>query len=89
MSQPGHIASCSSVGLTTSRPSALLPASASRYPEDMSKRYRCSPCGHIYDPAEGAPAAGIPPGTSFESLPEDWYCPDCGASKADFEPLED
>ena len=25
----------------------------------------------------------------IEDIPADWYCPDCGASKADFEPLED
>lgn len=53
------------------------------------KRYRCLPCGHIYDPAEGDPVSGIPPGTAFEDIPEDWSCPDCGATKADFEPLED
>lgn len=55
----------------------------------MSKRYRCLPCGHIYDPAEGDPTSGIPPGTTFEDIPGDWYCPDCGASKADFEPVDD
>jgi rubredoxin len=53
------------------------------------KKYRCIPCGHTYDPAQGDPDTGIPPGTPFEQLPEDWMCPDCGASKADFEPLDD
>jgi rubredoxin len=27
------------------------------------KKYRCMVCDHIYDPAEGDPAAGIAPGT--------------------------
>jgi rubredoxin len=52
-------------------------------------KYRCSVCSHVYDPAEGDPASGIAPGTPFELLPEDWFCPDCGASKADFEPVEE
>lgn len=53
-----------------------------------AKKYRCTICSHIYDPAEGDPAAGIAPGTRFEDLPETWTCPDCGASKADFEPMD-
>ncbi|HVE86569.1 MAG TPA: rubredoxin [Myxococcales bacterium] len=52
------------------------------------KRYVCRVCGHVYDPAEGDPVGGIPPGTAFEDLPESWVCPDCGATKADFEPAE-
>ncbi|GMU42514.1 MAG: rubredoxin [Xanthomonadales bacterium] len=43
---------------------------------------------HVYDPAEGDPVAGVAPGTRFEDLPEDWVCPDCGATKADFEPMD-
>lgn len=53
------------------------------------KKYRCTICNHIYDPAEGDPAAGISPGTPFEKLPDSWSCPDCGASKDDYEPMED
>jgi rubredoxin len=52
------------------------------------KKYRCTICEHVYDPAEGDPDSGIKPGTPFESLPDDWCCPDCGASKADFEPMD-
>ena len=36
------------------------------------KRYECSVCGYIYDPAAGDPDSGIAPGTSFEDLPENW-----------------
>lgn len=53
------------------------------------KKYRCMVCDHVYDPAEGDPASGVAPGTRFEDLPADWVCPDCGALKQDFEPIED
>jgi rubredoxin len=42
----------------------------------------------IYDPADGDPYTGVPPGTSFDDLPSDWTCRDCGAPKSDFEPLD-
>lgn len=48
------------------------------------KKYRCIVCGFVYDPEEGDPDAGIMPGTSFEDVPEDWICPVCGVTKADF-----
>lgn len=50
----------------------------------MSK-YVCSVCGYIYDEAKGIPEAGIAPGTVWEDLPEDWVCPICGATRAEFE----
>ncbi len=53
------------------------------------KKYRCIPCGYIYDPALGDPDNGIVPGTSFEELPDDWQCPICFVEKEEFEPLED
>lgn len=40
-------------------------------------RYICSICGYVYDEAGNTPWA---------ELPEDWKCPLCGASKADFVP---
>lgn len=52
------------------------------------KKYRCTICGYVYDPAIGDPDGGIAPGTPFEQIPDDWVCPVCGASKADFEPIE-
>ena len=53
------------------------------------KKYECSICGHIYDPKEGDPDSGIAPGTPFEQLPDDWTCPECGASKEDFVEIEE
>lgn len=49
------------------------------------KRYICNVCGYIYDPADGDPESGIPPGISFEELPEDWTCPACGVGKEFFD----
>jgi rubredoxin len=46
--------------------------------------WRCEVCGYIYEPAQGDPDGGIPPGTPFESLPEDWLCPICAAGKDQF-----
>jgi len=48
-------------------------------------KYACGPCGYVYDPAAGDPDSGVPQGTPFEQLPEDWVCPVCGASKDAFE----
>ena len=52
------------------------------------KRWICDACGFIYDEAEGLPEEGIKAGTSWQDIPEDWECPDCGVSKADFEMVE-
>ena len=52
------------------------------------KKYKCSVCGYIYDPAAGDPDNGVAEGTAFEDLPEDWTCPDCGVEKDMFEALD-
>lgn len=49
----------------------------------------CVICGLVYDPVLGLPEDGIPAGTAFEDIPDDWSCPDCGCSKEDFEPYQD
>jgi len=43
--------------------------------------HSCNICGYQYDPAEGDPASGIPPGTAFDDLPDDYACPICTAGK--------
>ncbi len=48
------------------------------------KKWECQVCGYIYDSDIGDPDNDILPGTSFEDLPEDWVCPECGASKTEF-----
>ena len=49
------------------------------------RKYVCGVCGHIYDEAEGDEGTGIAPGTRWEDVPESWTCPDCSASKSDFQ----
>ena len=49
------------------------------------RRWQCSVCGFIYDEAEGLPEEGIESGTPWEAIPEEWVCPDCGATKDAFE----
>lgn len=52
------------------------------------KKYKCDACDYVYDPAVGDPDNGIAPGTSFEDLPDDWTCPDCGVGKDSFSPID-
>ena len=59
--------------------------------ETVSKmaKYQCTVCGYIYDPELGDADGGIKPGTPFEEIPDDWVCPVCGASKDQFEKIEE
>lgn len=52
------------------------------------KKYVCTVCGYVYDPANGDPDSGIAPGTAFEDIPDDWVCPVCGVAKDMFEVTE-
>lgn len=52
------------------------------------KKYKCRLCGYIYDPTKGDPDNGVAAGTAFEDLPADWVCPECGAAKDEFDPVE-
>ena len=54
-------------------------------PYNQMQRYKCTICGYVYDPEEGDPDGGIPPGTLFEDIQDDWTCPVCGVQKSDFE----
>ncbi len=56
--------------------------------ENKLKKYRCSVCGYVYDPAKGDPDSGITPGTAFEDIPDDWVCPVCGVAKDQFNAVE-
>jgi len=50
------------------------------------KKYTCDVCGYVYDPEEGDTDSGVPAGTAFEDIPDDWTCPVCGAAKSEFSP---
>lgn len=52
------------------------------------RSWMCVVCGWIYEEEEGLPEEGIAPGTRWEDIPEDFVCPECGASKSDFEMIE-
>lgn len=53
------------------------------------RQWYCVTCFHIYDEELGDPDNGIAPGTKFEDLPDDWVCPECGATKEYYSLEED
>ncbi|MEH1935051.1 MAG: rubredoxin [Nostoc sp.] len=52
-------------------------------------KYICTVCAYEYDPEVGDPDSDIAPGTAFENIPDDWVCPVCGATKDQFELVEE
>jgi len=56
--------------------------------DEPYKTFQCGTCGFIYSAAEGLPEEGFPPGTRWADIPDDWCCPDCTMSKAQFEMVE-
>ena len=56
--------------------------------EATFRSFICRACGLIYDEAKGDADSGLAPGTRFDNIPDDWACPLCGVTKADFEPYE-
>ncbi len=53
------------------------------------KKYKCLICDYVYDPEVGDPEGDIAVGTTFENLPDDWICPECGADKSEFEEVDE
>lgn len=51
-------------------------------------KYKCKVCGYVYDPKAGDPDNGVPAGTPFADVPDDWKCPICQAPKTKFEKEE-
>lgn len=58
-----------------------------RMDSDM-RPYLCSVCGYVYQAMVGDAARGVPPGTGFPDLPEEWACPRCHQGKELFAPME-
>ncbi|WP_114417840.1 rubredoxin [Marinospirillum perlucidum] len=56
-------------------------------PEDRA--YECRICQYCYDPAQGDPEGQVAAGTAFADLPQDWFCPECGAEPETFMPAPD
>jgi rubredoxin len=57
--------------------------------ELFMQKFECGMCEYTYDPAKGDPGRGIPPGTSFDDLPDKWTCPKCNAGKNMFVAVEE
>ncbi len=57
-----------------------------KYP--IGQQWFCVPCGYIYDPVYWDEDSGILPGVEFSDIPDNWRCPVCGVTKADFVPYE-
>ena len=53
------------------------------------KKYICTVCSYIYDPAVGDPDGRIAHGTASADIPQDWVCKLCRLAKEDFEPVEE
>ena len=51
--------------------------------------FQCSNCLSVYDKNYGDSFANIPPGVSFEELPDDYQCHVCGSQKKYFIPVID
>lgn len=47
-------------------------------------KYVCNVCGWEYDEEVGAPDYGIPAGTKWEDVEDDFVCPLCGVGKDEF-----
>jgi flavorubredoxin/rubredoxin len=63
------------------------PAPQEEAKASAAEKYMCSVCRYVYDPAKGDPAGGIPPGTPFEKIPDNWVCPVCRVPKSMFRPI--
>ena len=52
------------------------------------RKYVCDVCGWIYDLELGNPDSGIPAGTPYVDIPEEWGYPECGVDKYHFSILK-
>ncbi len=57
-------------------------------PAPAFKTWQCLLCAFVYEEKDGMPEDGVAPGTRWEDVPETWTCPDCSATKSDFEMIE-
>lgn len=53
------------------------------------QKFVCISCTYIYDPELGDIQNEVYSDTLFEDLPYDWVCPICGASKEEFDSIDD
>ncbi|MBT4946892.1 MAG: rubredoxin [Candidatus Marinimicrobia bacterium] len=48
-------------------------------------KYVAHTCSFFYESQQDDPGSGVERGTKSENLPDDWVCPECGASKDQFD----
>ncbi|BAH47208.1 rubredoxin [Rhodococcus opacus] len=65
----------------------ILIATEETQADPATELWVCEVCEDVYDPQLGDPDGGIPPGTAFQDIPDDWVCPVCGARKKEFRKL--
>ncbi|MCL2248714.1 MAG: rubredoxin [Oscillospiraceae bacterium] len=46
-------------------------------------KYECI-CGYVYDETTGDPENGVPAGTKWADVPDDFVCPVCNLDKSEF-----
>lgn len=81
---PEPVAAASAAPTAPQPPQPAPVAQAAPTAGTAYRKWLCITCGHIYDEALGDEHEGFPPGTLFSQIPDDWCCPDCGASKEDY-----
>ncbi|MEL6916142.1 MAG: FAD-dependent oxidoreductase [Bacteroidota bacterium] len=64
------------------------PVSKNKEPHDTRTVYQCTSCYTVYDETYGDIKAGIPAGTVFAKIPEEYNCPVCDAPKTKFKQTE-
>lgn len=52
-------------------------------------RFACDSCTRVYNEEKGDRSQDVLPDTPFDELPDDWLCPRCGASKDEFEEIDE
>ena len=72
----------------TTSPSMTDAGGVPRASDIEFKQWVCVICGWIYDEAAGVPDEGIPAGTRWADVPQDWRCPLCDVGKEDFALVE-
>lgn len=88
MTVPAAAPASTSLAASAALASSASAPGASSAPDGGSpwQQYICNACGLIYDEAKGDPDSGLPAGTRFADIPDDWVCPLCAVTKADFSP---
>ena len=65
-------------------PFKKMKRSAPKKSESKYPIYVCGGCGYEYNAEYGDPESDVPPDTTFEKLPAEWICPECGEDKENF-----